>query len=374
MEVKLLDLTRQYRHIKNEIDPVVQAIVNSQQFVNGPVVEEFEKNFAKFCDTKFAVGCSSGTDALLMSLIALNIGKGDEVITTPFTFFATVEAIIRVGATPVFVDINERTFNIDVSQIEKAITSKTKAILPVHLFGQCAEMDQILSLAKKYDLKVIEDACQAIGATWKGNKAGSMGTAGCFSFFPAKNLGAFGDGGAVTTNDEELYEKMRQTRQHGIDMSNVYHYKHVGGNFRLDALQAGVLNIKLRHIEKWQAQRNENAKKYNEMLSQTSVTTPTCHEECYHVYNQYVVRTSSRDNMKAKLQIENIGCAVYYPYPIHTQECISQYGYKEGDFPVTERACKEVLALPIYPDLKDTEQNFVADQIKLITKQILKGV
>ena len=371
MEVKLLDLTRQYEQIDREIIPVIRSIVESQRFVNGPVVEEFEKSFANFCDTKYAVGCSSGTDALLMSMTAMGIGSGDEVITTPFTFFATVEAIIRVGATPIFVDIDEKTFNIDVSQIEQAITSNTKAIIPVHLFGQCAEMDDILHLANKYELKIIEDACQAVGAEWKGSKAGSMGDVGCFSFFPAKNLGAFGDGGAVTTNNKELYEKMLCTRQHGIDMKNVYHYDHVGGNFRLDALQAGILNVKLHHIEKWQAQRNENAKKYNQVfmdLAATGVSVPVCPtslKDCYHVYNQYVIRVTNRDEMRTRLQNANVGCAVYYPYPIHTQECISQYGYKEGDFPVTEEACNEVLALPIYPDLKDEELHYVVTSMEL---------
>ena len=369
-EIKLLDLTRQYEIIKDEVIPVVLEIMESQRFVNGPVVERFERNFAEFCGTKFAVGCSSGTDALIMSLIALNIGCGDEVITTPFTFFATVEAIIRMGGTPVFVDIDEKTFNIDTSQIENAITEKTKAIIPVHLFGQCSNMDEVNRIANKYDLKVIEDAAQAVGAEWNKQRAGSMGDLGCFSFFPAKNLGAYGDGGMVTTNNEELYHKMLRTRQHGIDMKNPYHYDHIGGNFRLDALQAGILNVKLRYIEWWSKQRNENAQVYNNRLNKyldgsiEGPKPPHIAPEAYHVFNQYVVRSSKRDTLKRSLGMRNIGCNIYYPYPIHTQGCISALGYKEGDFPITERACREVLALPIYPELTNDELSRVVDSLE----------
>jgi dTDP-4-amino-4,6-dideoxygalactose transaminase len=335
--------------------------MESQRFVNGPVLDKFEQQYAEFCGTKYAVGCSSGTDALIMSLIALNIGCGDEVITTPFTFFATAEAVIRMGGTPVFVDIDEKTFNIDTTKIEAAITEKTKAIIPVHLFGQCSNMTEINRIAKKYNLKVIEDAAQAVAAEWDGQRAGSMGDLGCFSFFPAKNLGAYGDGGMVTTNDQELYEKMLRTRQHGIDMKNPYHYDHIGGNFRLDALQAGILSVKLRYIEWWSRQRNENAQVYNSRLNKNlsglyeGALPPYRSPEAYHVYNQYVVRSSKRDTLKRKLGIAKIGCNIYYPYPIHTQDCIAALGYKEGDFPVTEKACKEVLALPIYPELRDEE-------------------
>ena len=370
-EIKLLDLTRQHEIIKHEIKPVVESIIDSQRFVNGPVVQQFEENFANFCGTKFAVGCSSGTDALIMSLIALQIGCGDEVITTPFTFFATAEAIIRMGGTPVFVDIDEKTFNIDTSKIEEAITEKTKAIIPVHLFGQCSNMDEINRIAKKYNLKVIEDAAQAVAAEWKGKRAGSMGDTGCFSFFPAKNLGAYGDGGMVTTNSEELYQKMLRTRQHGIDMKNPYHYEHIGGNFRLDALQAGVLDVKLRYIEWWSRQRNENAQEYNSRLNKNLAplaegpTPPFVSSEGYHVFNQYVIRSSKRDNIRKRLNDSKIGCNVYYPYPIHTQGCISHFGYSEGDFPVTEKACKEVLALPIYPELTNEEIHRVVDVMEI---------
>ena len=369
-EIKLLDLTRQYEIIKDEVVPVVLEIMESQRFVNGPVVDEFEKQYAEFCGTKYAVGCSSGTDALIMSLIALNIGCGDEVITTPFTFFATAEAVIRMGGTPVFVDIDEKTFNIDTTKIEAAITEKTKAIIPVHLFGQCSNMTEINRIAKKHNLKVIEDAAQAVAAEWDGQRAGSMGDLGCFSFFPAKNLGAYGDGGMVTTNDQKLYEKMLRTRQHGIDMKNPYHYDHIGGNFRLDALQAGILTIKLRYIEWWSRQRNENAQIYNSRLNKNlsgindGPLPPYQSPESYHVYNQYVIRSNKRDTLKRKLGIAKIGCNIYYPYPIHTQDCVAALGYKEGDFPVTEKACKEVLALPIYPELRDDEINRVIDTLE----------
>jgi len=361
MNVPLLDLKRQYQSIKSEIIPLVNEIMESQWFVNGPRVKEFEENFADFCGTSYAVGCSSGTDALIMALTALNIGCEDEVITVPFTFFATVEAIIRRGATPVFVDIEENTFNIDVSQIEAAITPNTKAIIPVHLFGQCSNMDEIRSIAAKHDLKVIEDSAQAVGATWNSERAGSMGTLGCFSFFPSKNLGGFGDGGIVTTNDEKLYQKMLCTRQHGIDMKNPYYYEHIGGNFRLDALQAAVLNVKLKYIEQWQARRHQNALYYNEYLK--GVITPPSYGRANHVYNQYVIRSQARDELKQKLQDNNIGCSVYYPYPIHLQPCIEMLRYKVGDFPVTEKACSEVLALPIFPELSQAELDRVIEVI-----------
>ncbi len=370
-EIKLLDLTRQYDLIKHEIVPVVMSIIESQQFVSGPVVDNFEKNFAEFCGTKYAVGCSSGTDALLMALIALGIGCGDEVITTPFTFVATVESIIRLGGKPVFVDIDERTFNIDTSKIENAITKNTKAIIPVHLFGQCANMTEINKIAKKYNLKVIEDAAQAVGAEWKKQRAGSMGDLGCFSFFPAKNLGAYGDGGMVTTNSKKLRDKMIMTRQHGIDMKNPYNSDHIGGNFRLDALQAGVLDVKLRYIESWSQQRLENAWEYNSNFEKYSTAwmngpiAPYIDPNGYHVFNQYVIKTEKRDNLVRRLKKAKIGHNIYYPYPIHTQDCMIPLGYKKGDFPITERICSQVLALPIYPELTNEEIFRIIDVIDL---------
>jgi len=359
MNVPLLDLKRQYDKIRHEIEPVVSSIIESQWFINGPRVAEFEENFAAHCGTKYAVGASSGTDALLMSLIAMGIGCGDEVITTPFTFFATVEVVIRMGGTPVFVDIEPDTFNMDTTQLESKITDKTKAIIPVHIFGQCSNMDQVMQVANKHDLRVIEDSAQAVGSMWDGKRAGSFGDVGCFSFFPSKNLGGFGDGGMVTTDNEDLYKKMLTTRQHGIDMKNLYFYDHIGGNFRLDALQAGVLNVKLKYIDEWQSTRRENAEFYNERLN--SFVKPAEHEKAYHVYNQYVVRSDNRDELRASMREAGIGCNVYYPYPIHTQPCLSRLGYKEGDFPVCEKACKEVLALPIFPELTEEEMTHVVN-------------
>tara|TARA_R110000824_G_scaffold335251_1_gene521812 strand:+ start:9286 stop:10380 length:1095 start_codon:yes stop_codon:yes gene_type:complete len=361
MEIKLLDLTRQYKTIKKEITPVVSLIIESQQFINGSVVSRFEKNFADYCETKFAVGVSSGTDALLISLMTLGIGPGDEVITTPFTFFATVEVIIRIGATPVFVDINEQTFNIDENLIEPAITNRTKAIIPVHLFGQCANMTKINEIAEKYDLFVVEDAAQAIGSSWKGQKAGSMGKTGCFSFFPSKNLGAFGDGGMVTTNDEKLYEKLIRNRQHGISSVKKYQYESIGGNFRLDALQAGVLDVKLKYIDKWTKMRQENALFYQKNLKNVQKPIKLGHSD--HVYNQYTIKVENRDSLVQKLRKSKIGCAVYYPKPIHLLKHLKHYGYGPGTFPNCEKACDHVLSIPIYPELTASELNRVTNVV-----------
>ena len=361
MSIALLDLTRQYKQIKNEVAPLINSIIESQRFVNGPIVEEFEQNFAKFCNTKHAIGCSSGTDALLMSLMSLDVGPGDEVITTPFTFISTVEAIVRVGATPVFVDIDPETYNMDTSLLENSISKKTKAIIPVHIFGQCSNMNDVMRFAQKYDLFVIEDSAQAVGSMWGKKKAGSFGTVGCFSFFPSKNLGAFGDGGIVTTDDTDLYQKMLRMRQHGIDAKNPYFYEHVGGNFRLDALQAGVLNIKLKYIDEWQSKRRKNASFYNENIS--GVTLPKEHENAFHVYNQYTIRSSERDSLRQLLVDKKIGCSIYYPHPLHVQSYLLKFGYKLGDMPVCEQVCKEVLSIPIYPELTRGELEIIAREI-----------
>lgn len=362
MSIPFLDLKRQYEKIKEEVKPEIDEVCMTQNFINGSKVKELEKNFASFCGTKHAVGCSSGTDALILSLLALDIGRGDEVITTPFTFFATIEAIIRVGATPVLVDIEEETYNLDTDRIEEVITEKTKAIVPVHIFGQCCDMTKIMSIADKYNLHVIEDAAQAVGAEHKNRRAGSFGTTGCFSFFPSKNLGGFGDGGIVTTNDDKLYKKMLMLRQHGIDTDNPYFYKYLGGNFRLDALQAAVVNVKLRYIVEWQETRRKNALYYDKALN--SVIRPIEQQNNYHVYNQYVIRHSRRDEIKKHMTDLGIGCAIYYPYPLHLQPCIDFLGYKEGDFPVCEVACREVLALPIYPEVTKGEQDAVISAIE----------
>ena len=361
MQIKLLDLTRQYSEIKDEIEPFVKEIMNSQQFINGPVVKKFEENFASYCGTKHAVGVSSGTDALLISLMSLGIGPGDEVITTPFTFFATAEVIIRVGATPVFVDIEEDTFNINADLIERAITDKTKAIIPVHIFGQCANMTKINELAEKYDILVIEDAAQAVGSDWKGKKAGSMGKTGCFSFFPSKNLGGFGDGGMVTTNDEELYEKLIRNRQHGISSVKKYQYESIGGNFRLDALQAGILDIKLKYIDKWTQMRQKNALFYEKSLK--NVQKPVKLKDSGHVYNQYTIKSTERDLLMRRLQNSGIGCAIYYPKPVHLLKHLKHYGYSSGDLPNCEKICNEVLSLPIYPELSEKELSVIAKNV-----------
>lgn len=362
MEIKLLDLQRQYKKIKHKIEPLVKSVMESQVFINGPLVKEFEEKFAQFCGAKYAVGCSSGTDALLMSLMAYGLGPGDEIITTPFTFFATVEVILRVGATPVFVDIDEKTFNIDTSKVEACVTEKTKAIMPVHIFGQCCNMDDIMAIATKHDLKVIEDAAQAVGATWNNKRTGSMADAGCFSFFPSKNLGGFGDGGIVTTGTKELYNKLLTMRQHGIEAGKPYFHSCIGGNFRLDALQAAVLTIKLDHIEEWQAMRRENAAFYDSYL--TKVVTPLRAPNAYHVFNQYVIKSSQRNKLKEKMDEKKVGTAIYYPYPIHLQPCVAKLGYTRGDLPVCEKVCEEVLALPIYPELARWEQKKIISLVE----------
>ncbi len=363
MNVPLLDLKAQFATIKDEIMPAMAAVMESQYFINGPEVKELEKLVTAYSDCKAAVGVSSGTDALLASLITLGIGSGDEVITTPYTFFATVGSIWRIGAKPVFVDIEPDTFNIDASRIAAAVTKKTKAIIPVHLFGQVAEMDPIMEIAGKHNLHVIEDAAQAIGATYKGRKAGSIGTVGCFSFFPSKNLGGMGDGGMVVTQDESLGERLAQCRNHGSKPK--YYHKWVGGNFRLDTLQAAGLIVKLRHLDDWSAKRRANAARYNELFADfDAVRTPVIREYNETIYNQYVIRVPKRDDLKAFLKEQNIGAEIYYPVSMHEQECFAELGYKTGDFPASEKAAAESLALPIYPELTDEQICYVADKIK----------
>jgi len=363
MNVPLLDLKAQYATIKDEIRPAIDAVLESQYFINGPEVKELEGLIADYCDAKCAVGVSSGTDALIVSLMSLGIGAGDEVITTPYTFFATVGSIWRLCAKPVFVDIEPDTYNIDPAKIEAAITDKTKAIIPVHLYGQCAEMDPILEIAKKHNLAVIEDGAQAIGAKYKGQKAGSMGTTGCFSFFPSKNLGGLGDGGIVTTQDEALGEKLAQCRNHGSKPK--YYHKWVGGNFRLDTIQAAGLIVKLRHLEDWHAGRRANAARYNELLSDVSeVVTPTVRDYNETIYNQYILRVPRRDECRQFMKDNGIGCEIYYPVSMHEQECFAPLGYKTGDFPESEKAAKETLAVPIFAELTDDQIRFVAEKIK----------
>jgi dTDP-4-amino-4,6-dideoxygalactose transaminase len=362
MEVPLLDLKAQYATIKDEVLAAVSEVLESQRCIGGPKVTELEEKIAAISDCRFAVGASSGTDAILNCLMSLDIGAGDEVITTPFTFFATVGCIVRTGAKPVFVDIDVKTFNINPELIESAVTEKTKAIMPVHLFGQMADMDPIMEIANKHDLAVIEDAAQSITSTYKGRKAGSIGTAGCFSFFPSKNLGGIGDGGMVVTNDEQLYERILIMRNHGSKPK--YYHKYIGGNFRLDPIQAAALLVKLPHLDEWSEARRRNAAYYDKKFSGTVVQTPYISADCVSIFNQYVIRIPRRDEVMTHLRDNKIGCEVYYPVPAHLQECFSYLGYKEGDFTESEKAAKEVLALPVYPELADKQIEYVANYIK----------
>ena len=361
MQVPLLDLKAQYATIRDEILASVSQVLESQQCIGGPKVAELEEKIAALCNCKYAVGTSSGTDAILNSLMSLDIGPGDEVITTPFTFFATVGCIARVGARPVFVDIDPKTFNINPQLIDSAITPKTKAIMPVHLFGQMADMDPIMEIANKYNLVVVEDAAQSITSTYKGRKAGSIGTVGCFSFFPSKNLGGAGDGGMAVTNDEQLYNRLKIMRNHGANPK--YYHRYVGGNFRLDAVQAAVLLVKLPLLDEWSEARRHNAAFYDEKFATTAVKTPYISPDCVGVYNQYVIRVPERDQLFTYLKEKGIGCEIYYPHPIHLQECFKYLGYQKGDFPETEKAAREVLAIPVYPEITDEMKNYVAETI-----------
>ena len=363
MKVPMLDLKAQYATIKDEMIAAMQGVLESQYFILGPEVKELEQKIADYSECAAAVGVSSGTDALMAALMCLGIGSGDEVITTPYTFFATAGSISRVGAKPVFVDIEPETFNIDPTKIEAAITDKTKAILPVHLFGQVAEMDPIMAIAADHGLSVIEDAAQAIGATYRGRKAGSFGTMGCFSFFPSKNLGCNGDGGMVVTQDGELADKLVQCRNHGSKPK--YYHKWVGGNFRLDTMHAAGLLVKLPHLEDWSAKRRANAAKYDSLFADCpQVTTPVIREYNVSIFNQYVIRVPRRNELQAFLKDANIGNAIYYPLSLHEQECFAGLNYKRGDMPNSEKAADETLALPIYPELTDEQIEYVAGKVK----------
>jgi len=359
MKVPLLDLKAQYAGIRDEIEPVIREVCDAQYFVLGPQVQAFEEEIATYCGTQHAVGVSSGTDALILSLMAHGIGHGDEVITTSFTFFGTAGSIARVGATPVFVDCCPACFNIQPEQIEAAITERTKAIMPVDLFGQMADMQTIMNVAREHNLVVIEDSAQSIGATHHNMKAGQCADLTTFSFFPSKNLGGFGDGGMVVTDDAELAEKCRALRMHGE--TTKYHHRFIGGNFRLDALQAAILRVKLHYLGKWSAKRRANAAYYSDKLAGTSVITPEVYDFNESIYNQYTVRIPNgrRDAVQAHLIGSGIGCAVYYPIPLHLQECFAYLGHKPGDLPISEAAAKEVLSLPVYPELTDAQQDAV---------------
>jgi dTDP-4-amino-4,6-dideoxygalactose transaminase len=361
VQVPLLDLKAQYTTIKKEMLAAISEVLESQQCIGGPKVAELEEKIAALSDCKYAVGVSSGTDAILNCLMSLEIGEGDEVITMPFTFFATVGCIARTGAKPVFVDIEPRTFNINAELIKSAVTEKTKAIIPVHLFGQMADMDPIMEIANKYNLAVIEDAAQSITSTYKGRKAGNIGTAGCFSFFPSKNLGGIGDGGMIVTNDEKLYKRLFIMRNHGSEPK--YYHSYVGGNFRLDPIQAAALLVKLPHLDEWSQARRQNAAYYDKKFAGTVVEIPYINPDCTSIYNQYVIRVPKRDEVMGHLREKGIGCEIYYPVPMHLQKCFRYLGYKQGDFPEAEKAAKEVIALPIYPELTDEMKDYVVRHI-----------
>jgi len=373
MNVPLLDLKAQYKTIKEEIRVVLDEICESQYFILGPQVERMEEKLAAYCGTPHAVGVSSGSDALIIALMAANIGPGDTVITTPYTFFATAGAVARVGARPVFVDIDPVTFNIDTgclgAAVEKMIPTErasVKGIIPVHLYGQCADMDPILELARRHGWVVIEDAAQAIGAEYKGRRAGSIGDYGCFSFFPSKNLGAFGDAGLVTTLTGTLDQRLRMLRMHGMEPK--YYHQIIGGNFRIDALQAAVVAVKLGHLDNWTRARRDNAAIYRRLFKEAgldgSIQLPAeVHNR--HIYNQFVIRAPRhRDGLRQYLTRHGIGTEVYYPVPLHLQACFTYLGYKAGDFPESEKAAAETIALPIYPELAADQLAFVVDRIK----------
>jgi dTDP-4-amino-4,6-dideoxygalactose transaminase len=365
VNVPLLDLKAQYRVIKAEVLSAIEVVCDEQGFVLGPRVSAFEEATAQYIGSRYAIGCASGSDALLLSLMAMGVKAGDEVITVPFTFFATAGAISRIGAKPVFVDIQPDTFNIDPSLIEKAITLHTKAIIPVHLFGQCADMAVINEIAGRKNVKVIEDACQAIGAAQQGKRAGVLGDTGCFSFFPTKNLGGFGDGGLITTDDKSLAESMAMLRVHGSQVR--YLHDAVGINSRLDALQAAILQIKLKYLDQWTEGRRRNAERYQQLFAQTKganrVMLPSTRPGNFHVYNQFTVRAPQRDELRTFLKEKGVGTEVYYPLPMHLQNCYRDLGHQKGAFPLSERAAEEVLSIPIYAELTEAQQCYVVEMI-----------
>lgn len=362
MKINFIDLKAQYLEYQQEIDSEVLEVLASTQFIGGEKLNRLENSLAAYTGSKFAIGCSSGTDALLLSLMALDISAGDEVITTPFTFIATAEAIAFLGAKPVFVDIDETTYNIDASQIEDAITERTKAIMPVSLYGQCADMDAINEIAKKHNLPVIEDACQSFGATYNGKKSCNLSTIGCTSFFPSKPLGAYGDGGAIFTSDEEIATKIRMLLNHG--QNERYKHKYIGINGRLDALQAAILNVKLKHFDKEVETRDEIGSRYNDLLEDADVITPAVTEGNSSVFAQYSIRVKDREAMVEKLSAKDIPTAVHYPVPLHLQEAFANLGYKKGDFPVSEEVSTQIMSLPMSPYLTETQQDFIIETIK----------
>jgi dTDP-4-amino-4,6-dideoxygalactose transaminase len=363
MKVPFLDLKAQYESIRAEVADAIQQVLDKTAFAGGPFVAQFEKEFAVFCDTRFAVGVGSGTEALWMALLGLGVGPGDEVITVPATFIATAEAISYCGATPVFVDVDPVTYNMDPSKLESAITAKTKAIIPVHLFGQTADMDPILEIARKRNLFVIEDASQAHGAEYKGKKAGSMGDAGCFSFYPGKNLGAYGEAGAVVTSNEELDGKIRMLRDHG--QAKKYYHSLIGWNARMDGIQGAILSVKLKRLSVWTEARRRNAAAYNDLLNGVrGVTHPAEASYGKHVYHIYAIRVTGRDRLIAALAEKDIYCGIHYPIPVHLLDAYKPLGYSTGAFPVAEKAASEFVSLPMFPELTAGQIARVVDELK----------
>lgn len=362
MNVPMLDLQAQYRAIRDEVRRAVEEVLDSQMCVLGPAVRALEQKLDRMVAPAKTLGLSSGTDALLLALMACDIGPGDEVILPTFTFFATAAAAVRVGAKPVFVDIDERTFNTNADLIEKALTAKTKAIIPVHLFGQCAAMEPIIALARTHGLRVIEDAAQALGALRSGTPACTFGDLACVSFYPTKNLGAAGEAGLLATSDPDLYERCRILRNQGMEPRYEHHY--VGGNFRMDAIQAAILNVKCGYLADWNAKRARNAALYDQLLADARIITPCVAETNTHVYHQYTITTDNRDALKSHLTKKGIGSDIYYPIPLHLQPCFRTLGYQKGDFPVSEEAASKVLALPIYPELSEEQIRYVAQTIR----------
>ena len=392
MNINLIDLKAQYESLAKELNEATLEVLSSANYIMGKNVLDFEKEFAEYIGVKHAISVGNGTDALVLSLKALGIGPNDEVITTPFTFFATAEAISAVGATPVFVDVDKDTFNIDVTQIEEKITNKTKAIMPVHIFGQCADMDEINEIAKKHNLYVIEDACQAIGGKYKGKNVGSLGDIACFSFFPTKNLGCAGDGGMIVTNDDNIAIIAKALRTHGSGengqkaynlLNNIeeevksaegsndtiynplkYYNYLIGYNTRLDAIQAAILKVKIKEIDNWNAKRREIAKVYNEALKDTDFVTPVCKEDVDSVYHMYILQSENREEVLQKLKEANIATGVYYPVPLHLQKVYKNLGYKEGDMPVAEYLSHRTFAIPVYPELTDKQIEYIISNLK----------
>ena len=392
MNIPLIDLKAQYESLADKLNEATLEILSSANYIMGKTVLDFEKEFANYIGVKHAISVGNGTDALVLALKAMGIGQGDEVITTPFTFFATAEAISAVGATPVFVDVNKDTFNIDTTKIEEKITSKTKAIMPVHIFGQSADMDEVNEIAKKHKLKVIEDACQAIGGKYKGRKIGSLGDVACFSFFPTKNLGCAGDGGMIVTDNDEIATIARALRTHGSGengqkaynlLNNIeeevqkaegandtvynplkYYNYLIGYNTRLDAIQAAILNIKIKEIDKWNANRREIAKAYNEALQDSNLVTPVAKDYNEHVYHMYILQSENREEVLGKLKEAGIATGVYYPVPLHLQKVYTNLGYKEGDMPVAEYLSKRTFAVPVYPELTKEQVDYIISKLK----------